>query len=449
MPKMDAAGQLALLKKMIVPAGNNELPVDLSRLEKIIKEEIPHALGKNAPANFPELYFDFEYVYSKLYDFLQFNPLIDKTVIALGGGFSSGKSTFLNTMLGNIKILPTAIRPSTSVPTYVIHGDVEKAGGINAFAAKVNMNISDIRAIAHGFGETEESEDEITLGHLMRSIFVAMPQVPYQHIAFLDTPGYSKAGSSDYSAKTDEKLARSQLKASDIIFWFIAADLGVISREDIRFLRSLPSEIPKLIIMNKIDKVQNQENLSQLRDEIRKRLDMEGIIYEDIYSFTRNPRIVSEKDKIGEYLSNNNRKSQKYNFAYKFKKLFISCQEYYDGLLDAEQRKLSRLNRLLTIRHDDEIEELAEEHKKTISKIKEYYNRMKGIQTDFFTELKSLSEITGISMPEPTVVDLLEDRRENPLNSIRRHNKMNQELLSKNVNKMFNMLVGINIEKGE
>ena len=140
-----------LLKKIIAPAdGEENLPFNVSRLEKLIKEKIPATLEKNAPSNFPELFFDFEYVYSKFYDFVLFNQLIGKKIVALGGGFSSGKSTFLNTFLGNAKILPTDINPSTSVPTYVLSGDKEISGAVNTFSAKIEMNASDVQFRASG-----------------------------------------------------------------------------------------------------------------------------------------------------------------------------------------------------------------------------------------------------------------------------------------------------------
>lgn len=152
----------------------------------------------------------------------------------LGRGFSSNKSTFPNTFL-NAKILLTDINPSTSVPTCVIGGDTEITGTVNTFSAKIEMNISDVLTIAHGFGEDEISADGVTLGHLLQSIFVATPHQPYLNIAFPDTPGYSKPDSETYSAKTDEKIARSQLNSADYILWFISAESGTISVDDLNF----------------------------------------------------------------------------------------------------------------------------------------------------------------------------------------------------------------------
>jgi len=415
MPKINDSEQLALLKKIIAPVVENVLPANLSRLEKIIKERIPKALEKNAPPNFPELYFDFEYVYSKFYDFLLFNPLIGKTVVALGGGFSSGKSTFLNMLLGNAKILPTAIRPSTSVPAYVIKSDDEKAEGINTFGAKVPMDFADIRAIAHGFGETEDTEGEITLGHLLRSLFVATPNMPYENIAFLDTPGYSKADSEDYSAKTDEKIAHSQLNASDYILWFMAADAGTISVEDVNFLAKLDKDIPKLIIINKADKAPNMENLSELKEKTRAALDLKGIRYEDVLTYSRKEAVVCDREQVQNYLQGLNAGKTEVDFARSFKKLFVECRNYYDDALHDEQRKLSRVNRAITLDEgnqdiNDSLSDVQEDLKVNIQSLTDLRTHLSDIQQEFFTEIKIVADNVNIGMPEPSDIEIIGEK---------------------------------------
>lgn len=420
MSKMNESEQLTLLKKIIAPAAvNNILPVDLSRLEKIIKERIPNALEKNAPPNFPELYFDFEYVYSKFYDFLLFNPLIGKAVVALGGGFSSGKSTFLNTILGNAKILPTAIRPSTSVPAYVIKSDNENAEGINTFGAKVPMDFTDIRAIAHGFGETENTDGEITLGHLLRSLFVATPQMPYENIAFLDTPGYSKADSEDYSAKTDEKIAHSQLNASDYILWFMAADAGTISVDDVNFLAKLDKDIPKLIIINKADKAPNMENLSELKEKTRAALDLKGIRYDDVLTYSRKEAVVCDREQVQNYLHGLNAGKNEVDFARNFKKLFVECRNYYDDALHEKQRKLSRVNRAITLNEgnqdiNDSLSDVQEDLKVNIQSLTDLRTHLSNIQQEFFTEIKIVADDVNIGMPEPSDIEMIGEKIVSP-----------------------------------
>lgn len=247
-----------LLCNIIRQNNGNQLKVDLSKIEEIINKKIPDTLKKNAPEDFYELYTDFKSEYEKFRDFILYDKLIGKNIVALGGGFSSGKSSFLNALMGK-SVLPADIDPSTSVPTYIVKGKKHEVMGINVFDAKVSMQPRDIKKIAHGFGELEDEEDEkvtdaVTLGHVLENIFFSTPLHKYDNIAFLDTPGYSKPDSEKYSAKTDEQIARGQLNSSNYILWFVQADAGTITEEDIKFIKTLREDIPKLIIVNKADK---------------------------------------------------------------------------------------------------------------------------------------------------------------------------------------------------
>lgn len=100
----------------------------------------------------------------------------------------------------------------------------------------------------------------------MENIFFSTPLHKYDRVAFLDTPGYSKPDSEKYSAKTDEQIARGQLNSSNYVLWFVQADAGTITEEDIKFIKTLNEDIPKLIIVNKADK----KNLADLEDIIKK-----------------------------------------------------------------------------------------------------------------------------------------------------------------------------------
>lgn len=108
--------------------------------------------------------------------------------------------------------------------------------------------------------------DAVTLGHVLENIFFSTPLHKYDNIAFLDTPGYSKPDSEKYSAKTDEQIARGQLNSSNYILWFVQADAGTITEEDIKFIKTLREDIPKLIIVNKADK----KNLKDLQSIMEK-----------------------------------------------------------------------------------------------------------------------------------------------------------------------------------
>ena len=201
--------QFSLLKNIVSCSEKNVFPVDLSTVEKIILNELPDALKSCAPPDMPALYFDLQQEYERFKTFLLYDKLIGKNVVALGGGFSSGKSSFLNSLLG-CEMLPSDIRPSTSVPAYLVYGKTDEIYAINSFQSKVTMQPEDVLLLAHGFGKNDLSEQEITLGHLISSVFIATSNQAFRDLVLLDTPGYSKADTASYSAKTDEKIARTQ-----------------------------------------------------------------------------------------------------------------------------------------------------------------------------------------------------------------------------------------------
>lgn len=421
-----------------------KLKVDLSKIEEIINKKIPDTLKKNAPEDFYELYTDFKSEYEKFRDFILYDKLIGKNIIALGGGFSSGKSSFLNALMGK-QILPADIDPSTSVPTYIVRGEKHEVLGINVFDIKVQMQPRDIRKIAHGFGELEDDEDEkvtdaVTLGHVLENIFFSTQLHKYENIAFLDTPGYSKPDSEKYSAKTDEQIARGQLNSSNYILWFVQADAGTITEEDIKFIKTLREDIPKLIIVNKADK-KNVADLKDIIAKIRSTLDLKGIRYLDVFAFTSKMNQV-EDDSLREFIETSTKgikkqidtwNSQVYesNFARNFKLIFVRCKDFYEDEIDEESRKLTRLNTSITRLSAEDIDFgileplqlLVKDAQKNVNGLKDISKKLKELQDEFFTEIKFISDVVGIAMPEPSEIDLLRDKVQNPLELIEEYKK--------------------------
>ena len=423
--------------------GNN-MKVDLSRIEKIINDKIPETLKKNAPEDFYELYMDFKSEYEKFRDFILYDKLIGKNIIALGGGFSSGKSSFLNALMGK-SVLPADIDPSTSVPTYIVKGEKHEVVGINVFDSKVQMQPRDIKKIAHGFGELENDDDEkvtesVKLGHVLESIFFSTPLHQYDNIAFLDTPGYSKPDSEKYSAKTDEQISRGQLNSSNYILWFVQADAGTITEEDIKFIKTLRQDIPMLIVVNKADK----KNLSDLKDiitKIKSTLDIKGVHYVNVFAFTSKMEQI-EDDALKTFIKENadcireqieNWNSQKYasNFAKNFKKIFVRCKEFYEDEIEDESRKLTRLNTSITKLAGESIQEeileplqlLVKDAQKNVNELKAIKDKLKTLQDEFFSEIKTIADRVNIDMPEPSEIDLLQDKIQNPLQLIEEYKK--------------------------
>lgn len=438
-------GNFGLLCNIISQnTSGNQLKVDLSRIEEIIHKKIPDTLKKNAPEDFYELYTDFKSECEKFRDFILYDKLIGKNIVALGGGFSSGKSSFLNALMGK-RVLPADIDPSTSVPTYIVKGDKHEVQGINVFDTKVQMQPRDIKKIAHGFGEVENDDDEkiteaVTLGHVLENIFFSTPLHKYGNIAFLDTPGYSKPDSEKYSAKTDEQIARGQLNSSNYILWFVQADAGTITEEDIKFIKTLREDIPKLIIVNKADK-KNLNDLKSIIDKIKTTLNIKGVRYVDVFAFTsRSEQIDDEKlqdfigkdtEMIKKQIEQWNSQVYESNFARNFKLIFVRCKDFYEDEIEEESRKLTRLNTSITKLSAEDIDYevleplqlMVREAQKNVNELKDIRKKLKELQDEFFTEIKFISDVVGIAMPEPSEIDLLQDKIQNPMQLIEEYKR--------------------------
>ena len=438
----------------------NQMKADLTKIEEIINKKIPETLKKNAPEDFYELYTDFKSEYEKFRDFILYDKLIGKNIIALGGGFSSGKSSFLNALMGK-SVLPADIDPSTSVPTYIVKGEKHEVLGINVFDTKVQMQPRDIKKIAHGFGELEDDDEKVTesvtLGHVLENIFFSTPLQKYENIAFLDTPGYSKPDSEKYSAKTDEQISRGQLNSSNYILWFVQADAGTITEEDIKFIKTLREGIPLLVIVNKADK-KNLQDLKDIISKIKSSMDLKGVRYVEVFAFTsKMEQIEDEKlkafieadtEKIRHQIETWNQQIYESNFAKNFKKIFVRCKDFYEEEIDEEIRKLTRLNTSITKLAAEDIEteileplqQMVKEAQRNVNELKGISKKHKELQDEFFTEIKFVADIVGISMPEPSEIDLLQDKVQNPLELIEEYKKQKGIQTDKSV---IDMLQGI------
>lgn len=427
MDHSELRGNFKLLCSLIQQGRSAELVVDLKPLEKLIQEEIPAAMGKNAPPDYYELYVDFKAEYDKFRDYILYDKLIGKNVAALGGGFSSGKSTFLNALNGE-DALPVSIDPSTAVPTYVVNASNYNVQAINIFDTKVTFEeLLDIQKIAHGFGASAGSEGGITLGHVLESLFLETPLQKYKNLVFLDTPGYSKPDSRLYSARTDEQIARQQLNTANVIFWFVSAQNGTIPESDIKFLRSLREEIPKVVILTRA--AEKADALDEIRKKVSETLVLKGVACEGVWAYERDDPDGYDMPEIRAFLERWNRKSAAPDFAINFKRLFVRCRKFYEDEKEKKGGQLEQLNRaeMLLSADDNEISallhRLSDTLRKEINALKTAEEQVHTLQDAFFQEIHRVGELVGIRMPEPSEVDLLQENANDPLQLLQAYNK--------------------------
>ncbi|WP_444225066.1 dynamin family protein [Dialister succinatiphilus] len=419
--------QFDLLKKLVVlKPDNSSLMASAHKIKKMIKEGLPKALEMEAPPNLPALCFDLEEVYEQFEDFLVFRQLIGKNIVSLGGGFSTGKSSFLNGMLSEnteekVQLLPTDTAASTAVPTYLLHAEgEEKIDAVNMFDSRISgLTASDVQEIGHDF---EKDNPGVSLGQLLQRMFIATPLQKYEHIAFLDTPGYSKPEMETYSARTDEQIAREQLNHSHFILWFVNGAL--ITAQDIHFLKGLDSSIPKAVILNKADKVLTHglDEYKSVIAGIKEELMKNGIAVKGVWGYTRSPRwkekIGSDIDAIHHLLDELNEGKGSSRFGHDFMKLFVECRKYYRRELADEESRLKRVNQAMLLSDNEDVRANLNDSKLILtSRIGRLKEAMQNLETErgaFFDQIRKVAAEVHIDIPEPSELELAEENATDP-----------------------------------
>ncbi len=238
--------------------------------------------------------------------------LFQKTIVAVGGGFSVGKSTFLNNLLGLKLKLPEDMNPTTTIPTYCLKGKKEVLMGFSQNGGMVELpNLAFDHQFLKSLG--------FNLKEIMPFMLLSAPSVPFEFLCFIDTPGYNP-GNQGYTGG-DEQASKESLKHAKHILWFISCERGGIESDDLEFLQDLYEEGKQVfIILSRADR-RAKSQLEEVAKQIRETLENNGIEFLGIcaYSATRYQEYkeFSEKshvfDSLEEFLMKLNQRSEKQN----------------------------------------------------------------------------------------------------------------------------------------
>ncbi|PDX56379.1 dynamin family protein [Helicobacter pylori] len=239
--------------------------------------------------------------------------LFQKTIVAVGGGFSAGKSTFLNNLLGLKLKLPEDIDPTTAIPTYCLKGKKEVLMGFSQNGGMVELPHL---AFNHQFLESLG----FNLKEIMPFMLLSAPSAPFEFLCFIDTPGYNP-GNQGYTGG-DKEASKESLKHAKHILWLISCERGGIESDDLEFLQELYEEEGKqvFIVLSRADR-RTKSQLEEVAIKIRETLKDHGIEFKGIctYSSTRYQEYkeFSEKSKVfdsfEEFLMKLNQRSEKQN----------------------------------------------------------------------------------------------------------------------------------------
>lgn len=238
--------------------------------------------------------------------------LFQKNMVAVGGGFSAGKSTFLNQLLGLKLKLPEHMNPTTAIPTYCLKGKKEVLMGFSQNGGMVELPHL---AFDHQFLESLG----FNLKEIMPLMLLSAPSVPFKFLCFIDTPGFNSANQG-YTGG-DKEASKESLKHAKHILWFISCESGEIHEDDLEYLQELYEEGKQVFIVLSRADSRTKRQLEEVAIKIKETLKDNGIEFLGIgaYSATRcqEYKEFSEKspvfDSLEEFLMKLNQRSEKQN----------------------------------------------------------------------------------------------------------------------------------------
>ncbi|WQW13057.1 dynamin-like GTPase family protein [Helicobacter pylori] len=241
-----------------------------------------------------------------------YSSLFQKTIVAVGGGFSAGKSTFLNNLLGLKLKLPEDLDPTTAIPTYCLKGKREVLMGFSQNGGMVELpNLAFDHQFLKSLG--------FNLKEIMPFMLLSAPSTPFEFLCFIDTPGYNP-GNQGYMGG-DKEASKESLKHAKHILWLISCERGGIESDDLEFLQELYEEGKQVfIVLSRADR-RTKSQLEEVAIKIKETLEDNGIEFLGIcaYSATRYQEYkeFSEKNKVfdslEEFLMKLNQRSEKQN----------------------------------------------------------------------------------------------------------------------------------------
>ncbi|GAA9345626.1 hypothetical protein TH0596_06600 [Helicobacter pylori] len=239
--------------------------------------------------------------------------LFHKNMVAVEGGFSAGKSTFLNNLLGLKLKLPEDTLPTTAIPTYCFKGKKEVLMGFSQNAGMVELPHL---TFDHNFLDSLG----FNLKEIMPLMLLSAPSVPFEFLCFIDTPGYNSSNQG-YTGG-DKQASKESLKHAQNILWLVSCERGGIEGDDLEYLQELYEEYGKqvFIVVSRADR-HTKKQLEEVAIQIKETLEDRGIEFLGIgaYSATRYQEYkeFSEKSKVfnslEEFLMKLNQRSEKQN----------------------------------------------------------------------------------------------------------------------------------------
>lgn len=315
----------------------------MSRLYQVIDGDLLNLMGGINFNKEIQVFDKLSILKDKMYEQSKMKLLSQKCVIGIGGKFSAGKSCFINSILED-DILPEELVPTTSIATYITKDIEEEQLFANTFNdMDVRLDREAIQAITHLFNE----KYNLGFSHIIRYLLIKTSQLSYDNLVLLDTPGYSKDDSTIVKESQDKMVAKINLKTADYVIWLIDIGNGTINYSDLDFLQELDQCHAILVVLNKCDKLIEQEYkevIHQCQSELKKR----SLKFFDVVAYSAREKKEYGSNSIERFfIEANSYRKQKEDMNVQIEEINSIYEEYFNNEIKSLKENDRKFNDII------------------------------------------------------------------------------------------------------
>ncbi|MCR4942069.1 MAG: dynamin family protein [Campylobacter sp.] len=297
--------------------------------------------------------------------------------IAIVGQFSSGKSTFLNALLGR-EILPTGLTPVTAKPTLIKYGENYLLRVLYKNQKELDLDVNQIAKFV----------DQRVFGDDVQSLSIYAPREILREVNFIDTPGLNSLSDADTG------VTKSVLQDVGAIIWISLIDNAGRASELAQIRTFLENGGKKAIcVLNQKDKLSSDE-LERVLQHCKKTY---GEFFDEVLAISAKQALLSLKNKDENLMQLSNFNSIFESIKEKFaqestKENFVlqKCQEIDEKLLSQHENfiKIYEKAENLILKFDENLNGDLDMLKEKFSpKIELAFNEIKRIAKEISDEI--------------------------------------------------------------
>ena len=181
-------------------------------------------------------------------------------MVMVMGEFKTGKSTFINTILGE-EILTADVAPATAVTSLLCFGETKRLWLHYADGRKEEYPFEKLAEIT-----AEGDESKRTIRESLAYVEIALPNEMLKRVNLIDTPGLNVHRESHIRNTENFK------DKADVVLWVFNAARSA-TRTEIQEIKALGSRLKPFAVVNRIDNIdEEEESVEAVLDKIEKRL---------------------------------------------------------------------------------------------------------------------------------------------------------------------------------